>query len=84
MPALHGYENRPDRLGVIVWPEDTKLGHTFLVEEIRAGAIESPAVKRLINDWSERYPVIMMLPGNKRRLRMRGKIEWHDVQHGGE
>lgn len=68
LQGLFADKDRPDRLGVIFAAQDTRIGHTLVVFEIREGAVTEPRPTRYIcNARDAGIPVVIFHYGNKKR-----------------
>ena len=81
-PGFTG-EMRPDRFGIVAWPELTHVGESMCIDEVEPGAFDRPEVKSLLRELGARLPLVLFGRGDMRRLIVPGRaIE--AVRHASE
>lgn len=59
---------RPDRSGVVLWQEKTREGLALVAQEMRPGALEAPAMRRLLGELGQyRVLILRSVEGVERR-----------------
>lgn len=59
---------RPDRSGVVLWQEKTREGLALVAQETRAGALNAPAMRRLLGELARhRVLILRSVEGVERR-----------------
>ena len=70
---LHDDE-RPSKIGLVVWPEVTAAGPSFLVDEVWPGAMASPRGQQILRRLEATgWAVVEMGLGRQRMLRVDGQ-----------